>query len=209
MEYQELVDIIWNKLKCINGTSRILVAISGVPGSGKSTLAKKLSKEFSNSAILPMDGFHLYKKELNTPELVKRRGAPWTFDARSFVDCVAKLKKQDEVIAPSFDHSIGDPVPNDIKITREIKAVFVEGNYVLYNDKPWSEVHELFNVKIFVKCDLAVTQQRLIKRHLAAGISKSEEEAKERVSSNDYLNSLLIIEQMQKYDDLLSIDSNK
>jgi pantothenate kinase len=51
----------------------------------------------------------------------------------------------------------------------------------------------LFDVSVFLECDLKVVEDRLIKRHLRAGIAANEDEAKERVHSNDYLNSLDIL----------------
>jgi hypothetical protein len=48
-----------------------------------------------------------------------RRGAHWTFDAEKFVDCVRSVRDSCGVKAPSFDHGVGDPVPNDIWITRD------------------------------------------------------------------------------------------
>jgi hypothetical protein len=52
-----------------------------------------------------------------------RRGAHWTFDAEKFVDCVRSVRDSCGVKAPSFDHGVGDPVPNDIWITRDHRCV--------------------------------------------------------------------------------------
>lgn len=37
---------------------------------------------------------------------------------------------------PSFDHAVGDPVPEDVQILPEHKVVLVEGNYVLMGMQP-------------------------------------------------------------------------
>jgi hypothetical protein len=49
-------------------------------------------------------------------EAYARRGAHWTFDGEGFVRCVQSVLTQPEVLAPSFDHGVGDPVEGDIRI---------------------------------------------------------------------------------------------
>eukprot|EP01035_Chromulina_nebulosa_P019086 gene19086-24914_t len=73
-----------------------------------------------NAAILPMDGYHYTKKQLNDfndpVEAFKRRGSHWTFDGTNFVNSVINLRKNGEGKFPSFDHAIGDPIDDDIRI---------------------------------------------------------------------------------------------
>lgn len=47
-----------------------------------------------------------------------RRGAPWTFDAEAFVECVREVKETTDmaVLAPSFDHGVGDPKPGGVRV---------------------------------------------------------------------------------------------
>ena len=65
---------------------RFIVAIAGPPGAGKSTLADALHEELTRrgekSAVLPMDGFHMDNGILEERGLLKRKGAPETFDVR-------------------------------------------------------------------------------------------------------------------------------
>ena len=67
-----------------------------------------------------MDGFHLYRSQLDAmsdpAEAHARRGAPWTFDAAAFVDCVRWVRGGGDVLVPSFDHGVGDPVPDSILV---------------------------------------------------------------------------------------------
>ena len=83
------------------------------------------------ATILPMDGFHYYKRALDVmsdPALAyARRGAHWTFNAASFVQCVRRVREQDEVLVPSFDHAVGDPIEEDIVISKSHRIVLVEG----------------------------------------------------------------------------------
>ena len=52
-----------------------------------------------------------------------RRGAPWTFDGRAFVEAVRRIKQQGRALLPSFDHGMGDPVEGDILIDAAQHAV--------------------------------------------------------------------------------------
>ena len=58
------------------------------------------------------DGFHLYRAELDKfsdpVEAFARRGAPYTFDTRKYLQVVKSLKDDSTVIiyAPSFDHNV-------------------------------------------------------------------------------------------------------
>jgi len=64
------------------------------------------------AAVVPMDGFHYYKRQLdampNPSEAYARRGAHWTFDAAAFVDCVRRIRQEGSALVPSFDHGVGD-----------------------------------------------------------------------------------------------------
>lgn len=127
----------------VSEPSRYVVGVVGPPGSGKSTLAKQVVhiinsiQEEECAVMLPMDGFHYYKRQLDEfddPDAAHaRRGAHWTFDAQGFVKLVERVVTcPDEVIlAPSFDHGTGDPVEKDISIERHHSIVIVEGNYLL------------------------------------------------------------------------------
>lgn len=43
-----------------------MIGVVGIPGSGKTTLANEiLGKKLLNSCALPMDGYHLYRKDLD------------------------------------------------------------------------------------------------------------------------------------------------
>ena len=36
-----------------------------------------------------------------------------------------------ETLLPSFDHGVGDPVPDGVRVVAQNKIVLVEGNYLL------------------------------------------------------------------------------
>ena len=54
--------------------------------------------------VVPMDGFHYYRRQLDAFEdpaaAHARRGAPWTFDAEAFVACVRRVRERGGAVAP-------------------------------------------------------------------------------------------------------------
>jgi len=140
-----------------------------------------------------------------------RRGAPYTFNAEKYVQLVKSLKEKSTVIirAPSFDHSVKgistarlsqksayrlDPVENDIPINPSHRIVVIEGNYIQLTILPWDEATRLLDEKWFVTVERDVARGRVIKRHLIAGIAKTEEEAGKRFDDNDWPNGEFLLQ---------------
>eukprot|EP01117_Protostelium_nocturnum_P012486 TRINITY_DN4602_c0_g2_i5.p1 TRINITY_DN4602_c0_g2~~TRINITY_DN4602_c0_g2_i5.p1 ORF type:complete len:163 (+),score=69.87 TRINITY_DN4602_c0_g2_i5:361-849(+) len=150
-----------------------------------------------------MDGYHYYRSELdameNSEEAHKRRGAPFTFNAKSLINLIQSIRNQgDQVIhAPSFDHALKDPKENDIPIHPKNRIVIVEGNYLLLKEEPWSLLTDpsqnLLDEAWFIDCDLDVSMKRVVERHKKAW-GWDNEMAEERVNSNDRLNAVHIIQ---------------
>jgi pantothenate kinase len=142
-----------------------------------------------------MDGFHYYRSQLDEfedPEMAHmRRGAYWTFDAKKFISCLRNARRTGCGSFPSFDHSIGDPVEDDIQISESDEVIFIEGLYLLLDIPPWNEVKGLVDLSVFIDCDEETMTQRLCHRHkLAMGLT--DEEAFKRASTNDIPNSVEI-----------------
>ena len=70
------------------------------------------------------------------------------------------------------------------------RYVIVEGLYLFL--KEWN-TFDLFDLKIFLDCDFEIAANRLIPRHVAAGIVSNEEEGKIRVEDNDLKNAEYIL----------------
>lgn len=179
---------------------RAVIAVAGVPGAGKSTLVGRmvelLSREKISAKLLPQDGFHFYRSELakfpNPEEAFRRRGAPFTFDGDRFLSAVELLHKNVPVHAPLFDHSLKDPVENDITIDADVQVVFVEGNYVGLKEAPWSNISAASDEFWFVDTDPQLVRDRLIARHISSGVSANYEEAVERCDGLDGDNAQYI-----------------
>ncbi len=144
-----------------------------------------------------MDGYHLYRDELNrlpnAEYAFSRRGAYWTFTPAKLYDDLVRIKAGGvEVRVPSFDHALKDPKENDIVIPVEAEIILVEGNYLLYSEDPsWKKVSEMLHLKIFLECDPMECTERLIRRHMKAW-DISREEATARAKGSDFKNGNLI-----------------
>ncbi|KAI9342868.1 P-loop containing nucleoside triphosphate hydrolase protein [Obelidium mucronatum] len=185
----------------VSGAKRIVVAIAGIPGSGKSFLASSVVQALTDlgesAVVLPMDGFHLSRAQLdkleNPSEAHRLRGAPFTFDAHGLVSLVNSLKTQTAVIrGPSFDHSVGDPCVDGIEITPTIRFILVEGLYLHLSLEPWNQMH--FDVRWFLLCPKEVALARLTKRHFEAGVEETLELAAKRATESDMMNGTFILE---------------
>ena len=118
---------------------RLWLALAGAPGSGKTTVAKHLVERIHalsslRATVVPMDGYHFTQQQMADMEYdMKRRGAPWTFDAtRMYQDLSrARQRNNEDVLLPDYSRDISDPVPDKIKLEANHDIVIIEGLYVL------------------------------------------------------------------------------
>lgn len=189
---EDIVVQIYNELLSVDHKNeRILVGIAGAPGAGKSTLSQALSTKLNKSehvaAVIPMDGYHLDDSLLDDLGLLKRKGAPETFDFAGFKHLLLRIKNEDEVVYPVFDREREISIAGAGILKKNIRIVIVEGNYLLFDETPWSCLSKLWDYSVFLDVELTVLEQRLIDRWIDLGFSQAE--AKQKALGNDIPNA--------------------
>lgn len=167
-----------------------MIGVAGVPGAGKSTVAAVAASRVPGAVVVPMDGYHIPRSGL-TSDQSARRGAPDTFDPEAFRADLVRLREKGSGLFPSFDHAAKDPAPRTIAVPPGTTLVIVEGLYLLL--RSW-RVADLFDLTVFLDCDLDTAMDRVAARHLACGLAESPEQARHRAETNDRRNALAILE---------------
>lgn len=187
-----------------SGTRRLL-GITGAPASGKGKIAAGLLDRLGPlAAVVPMDGFHLADAELRRLGRRDRKGAPDTFDAAGYVALLRRVRARGPhvVYAPEFHREIEDSFAGAIAIPPEVPLVITEGNYLLLDTDPWSEIRELLDEVWFLAPDDEVRVRRLIARHVRYG--KTPEEAHAWVYRSDERNAELVASTRHRADVLVT-----
>src|ERR1700712_778428 len=136
-----------------------VIGIAGSVAVGKSTIARVLRELLSRWPDTPRvelvttDGFLWPNAELERRGLLQRKGFPESYDRRSLLRFVSKVKSgATEVRAPVYSHLIYDTIPNASVIVRRPDVLIVEGLNVL--QPPVSSarlaVSDLFDFTIYV-----------------------------------------------------------
>ena len=168
---------------------RRILGIAGKPGGGKSTVARSVVAELADRArLVPMDGFHLAQPELVRLGRRERMGAPDTFDAAGYAALLTRLRGPDAVVyAPEFRREIEEPIAGAIAVPCQVPLVVTEGNYLLFDEGPWSAVRTLLDEVWFIETDEALRRQRLVQRHVEHG--RTPQAASEWVARSDEANA--------------------
>ena len=185
------------------GRKRYIVAIAGPPGAGKSTFSQALLlllKEKSIQAkIISMDGFHLDNSILADRNLLDRKGAPATFDIAGFIHLMNRLSNfEDDVVIPEFDRNKDLSIAGSSIISTKDKVLIVEGNYLLIEEEPWTELKKTWDQTIFINPGMDTIEQRLLNRWLRHGLDAKD--AKKRTLTNDLPNARYVLEKSSDSD---------
>ncbi|MGI9402254.1 MAG: hypothetical protein ACR2O0_13455 [Rhizobiaceae bacterium] len=192
---------------------RAIIGIAGPPASGKSTLAEsvvqKLNEDsesnIARAVLLPMDGYHLDNRLLESRGLLARKGAPETFNSQGFCEAVKNLgDTKRETFYPRFDRQMDLAIANSIAIHPETPIVVVEGNYLLLKTEPWSSLRDVFTATVFVCPPVNALRDRLQQRWISHGLDP--EAATLRATGNDLPNAETVIRESHKPD--LRLDQN-
>ena len=194
IELKKLQELIQQR----SSQGRILVALAGPPGSGKSTLADELEsalnqEESEQAMILPMDGFHYDDLYLVPAGLRPRKGAPQTFDVWGFYHILRRLRERQEefVAVPVFDRDLEIARAGARLIPAKVPVILVEGNYLLLQQEPWSQLRLLFDVAVLLEVPEAVLGERLTARWQHYELPSEEIAAK--VNENDLPNGRYVM----------------
>jgi len=180
-------DILETIIDRSSGHQRFIIAIAGPPGSGKSTLSIQLAQKLHNAQVLQMDGFHYDNAVLDQLGLRARKGSPETFDYAGFAATLKRLKDREPGVAiPVFDRTIDLARAGAAIIPQTTKFIVVEGNYLLLDEPPWTELAEYFDLTIFLDVPRPELHRRLMQRWLDLG--RTREHAAHWVNTNDMPN---------------------
>ncbi|MFF0446610.1 nucleoside/nucleotide kinase family protein [Streptomyces sp. NPDC004609] len=175
------------------GRRRVL-GIAGAPGAGKSTLAGQIVAALDGLAVLvPLDGFHLARGELDRLGRAHRKGAPDTFDPDGYAALLTRLRTPEPgttVYAPGFDRTLEEPVAGSIPVPPEVPLVVTEGNYLLHDTGPWARIRPLLDEIWFLELEPGVRVRRLVDRHVRFG--KERAYAERWVHDSDEANARLV-----------------
>ena len=181
------------------GQGRFITALAGAPGSGKSTLATHVVAALGDGArVVPMDGFHYDDAVLEARGHRARKGAPHTFDAMGFLHLIRRLRAEDEVAIPVFDRSMELSRAAADVVTADDRFLVVEGNYLLLNEPPWTDLAPLFDLTVFLEVPVAELDRRLLARWAHYG--KTQDAARAWIDGNDMPNIRRVVDGSRKAD---------
>lgn len=190
MSVAQIADAIADRKEAHEG--QFMVAIAGPPASGKSTLAQELLDALDQATILAMDGFHLDNALLTDRKLTERKGAPETFDVAGFAHLLGRLRGGEEVLAPIFDRDLDLSRGAAVAVSPDQGIVLVEGNYLLLDEAPWSDLHRFWDMTIMLDVPIDILSERLVHRWLSHGLGV--ERANAKAEQNDLPNGRRVLE---------------
>lgn len=190
-------------------TDRVVIGIIGKPGAGKSTLSSYLMRHLptKETALVPMDGYHLSNSQLAMLSRAARKGAPDTFDSYGFADLLHRINtdRENEIYFPIFHREIEESVAAEGVVSPETKLVITEGNYLLLDQDGWARVAPELTESWYVEVDDHLRLDRLVQRHHRYG--KDMDAAHAWAHGTDEKNATLVEGTRSRADAIIHLNS--
>ena len=173
---------------------------------GLDMIVAELATWATGAAVVPMDGFHLDNALLEARGLLHRKGAAETFDADGFCHLVGRIARGDaDIVYPVFDRRRDIAIAGAVCVKADVEFVLFEGNYLLLQDAPWSQLAKCWSYSIWINTPVDQLETRLTQRWLSEGLS--ELEARTRADENDLANARFVGSRSRRADLILSTEA--
>jgi pantothenate kinase len=186
----------------------------------------------SFAVVIPMDGYHIRQADLlkeamarlaqaygndseeaqscnalrpspTYEDVMKRRGAPWTFDSKRLFHDLHLCKQTGSGSFPMYDRGISDPVPDQIHVADSsgTKIVLCEGNYLLaFDDPEWQPLQSIWDDTWLLQVEEAELKHIIIGRSMKNWNAQKQqlfgtdalEGATDKAESNDMKNTRFV-----------------
>jgi len=155
-----------------------IIGVAGSVAVGKSTTSRILQTLLKRwpghprVELVNTDGFLFSTKELESRDLMKRKGFPESYDRHALIKFLSDIKSgKRNVKAPVYSHLHYDIVPNEHVVVDQPDVLIVEGLNVLQSSptvkgEPKLVVSDFFDFSIYVDVEEDIVKQWYISRFL-------------------------------------------
>ena len=128
--------------------------------------------------------------------MVDVKGASETFDLNTLEMKIRELRNSEECGWPVYDRMLHNPV-EDAVLVKE-KAVLLEGNYLLLDEKGWNRLSDYADYTLFLSGDEELLRKRLVDRRMKTGVERKKAET--FVDFSDMRNVRTVLHHSKKAD---------